>query len=341
MNAYLERLIEDVRVIELRHNTGTRWESGLFDHLDPLLAAIRRRRDAGNLYVTLNRPGDIPVSNDMRSRALKDSDIAMITRIPFDLDPVRQAGTASTDAELQAAIEARGLLVNLLASHGWPRPALGMSGNGAHALYRARVEASPGWRQATGVIYAALRVQLQEEFDRLGVVFDTTVRNPARIWRLYGTINRKGDPTPERPHREATIDIPRSGWQPVTLKTLRNTYRAMRPLIVRERPAPLRRRGQVQGGGDYSTLDIVAWFAAHDSYRRPLNDGKHAVRCPWAGEHTTIAANGTDTVVWEVGAGGWPSFHCSHAHCEGRSLRDVLAAWDDADRFCGQEYRRG
>ena len=25
--------------------------------------------------------------------------------------------------------------------------------------------------------------------------------NPARIWKLYGTLAAKGDPTPERPHR--------------------------------------------------------------------------------------------------------------------------------------------
>jgi len=31
------------------------------------------------------------------------------------------------------------------------------------------------------------------------------VFNPARIWKLYGTVSRKGDSIPERPHRLARI----------------------------------------------------------------------------------------------------------------------------------------
>ena len=37
------------------------------------------------------------------------------------------------------------------------------------------------------------------------VAIDTSVHNPARIWRLPGTMNCKGDSIPERPHRMARI----------------------------------------------------------------------------------------------------------------------------------------
>jgi hypothetical protein len=33
------------------------------------------------------------------------------------------------------------------------------------------------------------------------VTVDQKNFNPARIWKLYGTLAAKGDPTPERPHR--------------------------------------------------------------------------------------------------------------------------------------------
>ena len=90
-----------------------------------------------------------------------------------------------------------------------------------------------------------------------------------------------------------------------------------------------------------STLDVVAWFTAHGAYRRPLDAGKHAVSCPWIGDHSTgPRPNGSDSVVWERSNGGWPTFHCSHDHCAGRSLLDVIALWRDADSFCAQEWRR-
>jgi hypothetical protein len=34
---------------------------------------------------------------------------------------------------------------------------------------------------------------------------DTSVSNPSRLWKLYGTVSRKGDNTEDRPHRESTI----------------------------------------------------------------------------------------------------------------------------------------
>ena len=34
---------------------------------------------------------------------------------------------------------------------------------------------------------------------------DATVYNPARVWKLYGTTAKKGDPTEDRPHRKAQI----------------------------------------------------------------------------------------------------------------------------------------
>lgn len=94
------------------------------------------------------------------------------------------------------------------------------------------------------------------------------------------------------------------------------------------------------GTGDYTTLDMVGWFKAHGAYGRPLGGDKHAVLCPWVNEHSEQRpADYSDTVVWEAAGGRWPSFFCSHAHCEGRGIRDVLEVWDDADRWCSQPFR--
>ena len=100
-----------------------------------------------------------------------------------------------------------------------------------------------------------------------------------------------------------------------------------------------RRHERIDGLGDYSTLAADAWFTAHDSYRRRLGGDKHAVRCPWAAEHSTDDdEQSTACVIWDCHDGVWPSFHCSHAHCDGRGIRDVLQIWRDADAFCSRAW---
>jgi hypothetical protein len=329
---YLQRLLEDSHVVELRTKTPDGWRSRLYTALEPLQDAIRRESEGYTCYTTLNRPAGSPAVH----RALRDDDMGTITRVVFDLDPTRPANTPSTDAELQAAIQVRDELAHLLRASGWPTPALGISGNGAHLVYRANLKNTPAWRKAAAGLYMALRAQLADTCRETGVTFDTSVRNPARIWRIYGTVNRKGEATPGRPHRRAEIILPASGWQPVKAQTILRTLETWTP-VVQERVA--RPAVQFSGKGDYSTLDAVRWFDAHGHYRRPLGDGKHAVVCPWEHEHSQKGdARDTSTVLWETSTAGWPSFHCSHAHCDGRRLPDVLALWGDADQFCTQAW---
>jgi len=57
-------------------------------------------------------------------------------------------------------------------------------------------------------IYSGLHAEYSDD----SVEFDRSVRNPSRIFRLYGTINRKGLNTPDRPNRRAACWIP-SPWR--------------------------------------------------------------------------------------------------------------------------------
>ena len=73
------------------------------------------------------------------------------------------------------------------------------SGNGGHLLYRIDLPAADG-----GLVGRVLR-GLAFLFEDERVILDQTVANPARIWKLYGTVARKGDDLPERPHRLARL----------------------------------------------------------------------------------------------------------------------------------------
>jgi hypothetical protein len=334
---YLDHALRDAGRIELRHQDGDRWTSGVFDDPFALRRSISEIAERGNCFATLNEPGDVPVTNAMSGRALRDEQFERFVRIPFDFDPARPAGMPSTDGELAAARERRNSFVQAMSALGWPAPAVAVSGNGAHALYRCRLPNSTETREALAALYRGL----QAEFSDDAVSFDTTVRNPARIWRLYGTRNRKGTPTAGRPHRMSAVMVP-SRWDalsPRAIDALANRY-ARVALPIRQRRCADSVYGLV-GSGDYRSLDIIGWLSAHGLYKRALGQGKHAVRCPWAAEHSVPdSPHDTSTVAWEPDPGMWPTWHCSHSHCEGRSIVDVMRRLGDADRFCATAWRR-
>lgn len=334
---YLEHALRDNGRLELRHQIGERWVSGIFDEVHALRATVASLAKLGNLFTTINAPLPMKASNDMDARALRDADIGWHTRLAFDFDPVRGCGQPSTDAEVALAIVERNRLVQALRSMGWPMPATAMSGNGAHALFRCKLPVSAGTADMLRTIYTGMR----SEFSTEQVLFDPTVRNPARIWRLYGTENRKGSPTPERRHRRAQVLIP-DRWDPVApllLERLANAYARRAPARVAH--APRDPAPRPAGRGNYRTLDVRGWFAAHGAYRRELGADKHAVLCPWVHEHSNEPGPlDTSTVVWDATAASWPSFHCSHAHCAGRTIRDVMSRWRDADAYCGAVWSR-
>jgi hypothetical protein len=341
--AYLEALIRDARVVELRARLPAgMWISGLFDNAADLLRQMQALSAAGaNVYSTLNRPAPAVarrVKNTMHQAALKDGDMLHRVRIPFDFDPVRPTGVASTANELAYAIKARDVVATALRSLGWPDPAKGLSGNGGHLLYRCCIPVTAESSEQLGLIYAGLFA----EHTGGKVIFDRSVRNPGRIWRAYGSVNRKGPPSADRPHRTASIAIPRE-WRaldPRQIDRLANSYarhneRSALPHPKPSAPMPCRQDGS---RGDLATLDVHAWFSAHGAYGRELGRGKHAVLCPWIDEHSTGTAFDSSTVVWEACERKWPSFKCLHAHCADRTIRDLLALWRDADAFCSGSW---
>lgn len=330
--------MRDCGRVEVRHQIGGRWVSGVFDDLPALRSVVAGlvKIDGSNVFSSLNGVKPMHASNDMTGRALRDADFGWHMRLPFDFDPVRGTGQPSTDDELAMATAERNRLVRGLRALGWPMPATAVSGNGAHAVFRCRLPVSAETSAMLRAVYAGLRA----EFSTEQVLFDPTVRNPSRIWRLYGTTNRKGEATAERPHRLAAVLIP-DRWDIVSPQAVERLAAAYARSST---PAPASSPGRAArpaGRGDFRTLDVRAWFTAHGAFRRTLGAGKHAVVCPWTHEHSSETGPlDTSTVVWEAEPGLWPSFHCSHAHCAGRSIREVMARWGDADHYCAAEWRR-
>ena len=182
-------------------------ESGYFDHahLAQVPAALADLTTATGVYVIPN-----PVYPALLARAANrirpvgqepttsDADILVRRWLPVDCDPVRPAGIAATDDEHALALAKAAALRTDLAHRGWPEPIATDSGNGGQLLYRVELPANDG-----GLIKRCL--QALAAAGDAHVEIDQAVHNAARLWRLPGTWNRKGDSLPARPHRLATI----------------------------------------------------------------------------------------------------------------------------------------
>ena len=182
-------------------------ESGYFDyeHISAVPEALKRLLSFRGVYVTIN-----PVNPDLLARAVNrlrpagrnpttaDTDIVRRRWLLIDCDPRRASGVSSSNAEHESALAKAREIRDGLSSLGWPKPVLTDSGNGAQLMYRIDLPADDGElvRRVIGEIAKASSEQ---------VAIDTSVHNPARIWRLPGTMNCKGDSIPERPHRMARI----------------------------------------------------------------------------------------------------------------------------------------
>lgn len=190
---------------------GDRWPGtvfGFFDDTDKLVNALEEIQSARGIYFTPNplNPALLARCCNRVRRAGKgdsasDGDVIRRYWLLVDCDPVRPANISSTDAEHDAALSrAREIDCDLWErKRDWPKPIFADSGNGGHLLYPFDRPADDGGRVQR--ILAALAAAHSDETVKV----DTTVYNPARIWKLPGTLTCKGDNMPDRPHRMARI----------------------------------------------------------------------------------------------------------------------------------------
>jgi AAA domain-containing protein len=295
--------------------------SGYFDDYEALARAVKRWDRRFSIYVTLN-----PVKPDLLARAknrlkdhvrttTSDTDIVRRAWFPIDLDAKRPTGVSSTDQELESALKRRGEVLAFLHEIGFPDGVEGMSGNGGHLLYPVDL---PNDDASGRLIEMGLKA-LHSRFSDDRVVIDQAVFNAARIWKLYGTMAVKGDSTDDRPHRRAVLERVPDHLKQVDLEVLKSLAATAPTPKTWSLPSAT---GQQPS---HERLDLLEVFRARGLYLKDLGDGKHAVTCPWAPEHSGTSGV-TETALFELREPGRPwGFDCKHAHCADRTIRDVLA----------------
>jgi len=311
-------------------------ESGYFDydHINMVANALANIKTAKGCYVTVN-----PVKPELLNRAVNrirpagrepttaDGDVISRRWLLIDCDAKRASGIPSSDAEHEAAHKKALEIRDGFASMHWPEPIVTDSGNGAQLMYRVDLPTADG-----GLIHEVLKNIAVVSSDAVDI--DLTVHNPARIWRLPGTPNCKGDSTPERPHRLAQIVSVPDDLKVVSEEQLRSACGSVAA------PAPVQHVAPVN---DYSgsEFNLDEWIARHCTNitgPSPWKGGRKWVFdvCPFHSEHTNKSA-----VITQL-ENGAISFTCHHNSCAGndwKKLREMLdpAHESVAHRFADPE----
>ena len=295
-------------------------ESGYFDyeHISAVPEALKRLLSFRGVYVTVN-----PVNPDLLARAVNrlrpagrnpttaDTDIVRRRWLLIDCDPRRASGVSSSNSEHESALAKAREIRDGLSSLGWADPIMTDSGNGAQLMYRIDLPADDGElvRRVIGEIAKASSEQ---------VAIDTSVHNPARIWRLPGTMNCKGDSIPERPHRMARIlDEPQD--------IVSVSREQMQDIVSYQNEAPLVDIPDDEWKHTMPAFDLDSWIAQYCpelGSPQPWKGGRKWIFpvCPFNEAHTNKSA----VLIQEPS--GAVAFKCHHNGCSGndwRALREL------------------
>jgi hypothetical protein len=315
--------VVEMRILNAPHE-GT--VSGYYSDHEALAKHLASRNVNGYpaIYVTMNPVTEALLArsaNHVKARAkvtTGDKDTVSRRWLLIDVDPVRPAGISSTDTEHQAALERARQIRFVLAEEGWPAPVLADSGNGAHLLYRIEL---PNDKASEKLVKSVLQA-LAQRFDDDVVTIDQTVFNASRITKAYGTVVRKGDDLPQRPHRlSRLLEVP-AVVEPAARELLEELAAGTPPSPPPEEPTT----------GRQSKFDIEAFLARHLAARSPVahDGGRKWVleQCPFNEEHKA-----PDSAVFQL-ADGSLGFHCFHNSCAGKTWQDVR------ERFEGPRTRQ-
>jgi hypothetical protein len=306
-------------------------ESGYFDfeHLrDALRIAKTVTQIARGVYLTLN-----PLKPEVLARrcnrlgyaqvgeAAKDSDVLSRHLLLFDCDPVRDPHISATDLEKSHARDVITRLRDHLLGLDWPSPVVGDSGNGYHLFFPIDLPADDG-----GLIKNLLEASAAK-YDTPSAKIDTSVGNAARIVKLPNTIARKGDPTPDRPHRVAKLlEKPDDFRLKVVSADMirratdllnRDTSRVIVDLGAKKKP-------KSSSSNSGKRLDVARWLndrgVAYHIKPEPDSKGRTVYildPCPFDAGH-----GAPDSCIMQSPDGAL-AFNCFHNSCQNRGWKEV------------------
>ena len=327
----IELLHSNDELFEIRLINGGYNASGYFTNADTAIKALQdfhpewnartKTARASNIFITLN-----PINMSCYSRqqhdcfmenvqpTTKDNEITALHWLLIDLDPKRMSGVSSSEEELKLAKTKARTIHDFLSNRGFKEPIRAMSGNGIHLVYRFDV---PNTAENVAVFENALKI-LSEKFSDDEVEVDTTVFNPARICKLWGTIAQKGATTPERPHRKAYIEPSVPSSVDVNDFTL---LQALATEFEENKPsAPVQNTIQTEKKGKF---DLQKFISDHNIPVKSIENTPNGT-VKYVLEHCLFdeSHKGKDAAIFQKSDGSL-GYKCFHNSCSDKHWKDV------------------
>jgi putative DNA primase/helicase len=239
-----------------------------------------------------------------------DADIVEDDIVRIDCDPVRPPNCCATVEEKEAAWQVACEVADYLLAHDFPCPAIVDSGNGYHVIVRAGSKVLP-----VGEAYEEAKkrgCQPQKLFlDGLNAKFGTGAGRPVKIdskvgngshpMRVPETINRKGNSTPERPHRKAQVVTYGDLEDTSKFVTAEQFAAALAGLPIPEPKAsedvpqvPERRKPRRRKPGEWTPEMRARAYLETCAVQSPAIEGQH-------GSDDTMAAARVTVWGWDLG----------------------------------------
>jgi hypothetical protein len=308
----------EARVLKTKQRT----RSGYFQRNGAALRAIADEDASGAaaVYVTLN-----PVNPALHARCrnrvqgfaetvTSDREILRRRNLLIDADPVRPSGISSTDEEHDLACQRVHAIVGFLETFGVERLLIADSGNGWHLIVPIDLPND----DASRILCENVLKALDHHFSDARVKIDVSVANASRLVKCYGTMVRKGDSTPDRPHRRSAIA--NAG---VRSNVSRETLAAIAALAPCESPHARKGAG--------AAFDVAGFLARHAIQVRRKGAWQGAQRwilskCVFDPSHSGSSA----AIVQHPN--GAVSYRCLHDSCCGKTWADAREQFEPGYR---------
>lgn len=259
-----------------------------------------------------------------------DHNIIHLSNLLLDFDPQRPSGVSSSDQEHEVALQIAKEIKAELAAEGWPDPLVGDSGNGSHLIYPLPDLANaPRNIELLKGVLEALSQRFEERLADGQLDLDLKVYNPSRLCKLYGTMTRKGDSLPSRPHRlSRIIELPLGG-EPVSRELLQkvvDSAASKTMLISPAAPPP---------DGRFDLASYLAHYGVKVLKVKEFNGGQlHCLE-----ECLFDPSHGNNEAAIGQAADGKLFYQCFHASCRKRTwaeARAIMSQDANLGRFVGR-----
>lgn len=300
------------QLFEIRILQGKQTISGYFTDGEKLLKELNKVSLKGaNVFYTLNQIDESCYSREQHDcfRQCKvttsDADIVAYNWMLIDLDPIRKTGISSTAAELTEAYKLGLRIVEYLRELQFAAPVMACSGNGIHLLYSVNLANTKENAQLIERCLKALALLFND--DKVEV--DTSVFNPARISKLYGTMAQKGSSTANRPHRMSRIIS-----APTVAKiTKKEALERLANELPKEPTATRTKK---------NAFDIEGWLEQYGIRVNSVKTWKDTTKyvleeCPFDGSHRA-----PDSAIIRQPSGAI-CFKCLHNSCRGHDWHEL------------------